>query len=89
MQRRQMPPLQSPPLFSQHNEVPGEFAMNMRWLQTHWADYQNKWVALDAGKLLVSGDTYEDIKPYVVNHPNVLNVMRVHIGYDYVMSEEK
>lgn len=74
-----------PPMVSRQEMqiVLGEFAANMKWLQIHFEQYTHKWVALENGKLLVSGDTCEDIAPFIDKYPGRTNVLRVHVGHDY------
>jgi len=68
---------------SSFQERPGEFAANMLWLQTNWKNYINKWVALNNGSLLVSGDDEALIRSYMINHPNRINIMCLLVGKNY------
>ncbi len=65
-------------------EVPGQFAANMRWLQTNSAHFNDRWVALYNGKLLTSAATKEDLRPGIINHPFLSNILVLKIGRDYI-----
>jgi hypothetical protein len=64
-------------------EVPGQFAANMLWLQTNSAHYYDRWVALYNGRLLTSAASKEDLRPGIINHPYLSNVMILKVGQDY------
>lgn len=69
-------------------EVPGQFAANMLWLQTNWKNYEDRWVALYDGKLVVSCANKEDLHPNIMNHPFLSNIMCLKVGEEYSNSND-
>lgn len=63
--------------------IPGDFASNVKWLETHYREYDGRYVVLHMGELLVSGDTFNDIHPFVIQHPNHNSLLWVHVGREF------
>jgi hypothetical protein len=69
---------------AESREIPGQFAANMLWLQTNSNHFNDRWVALYNGRLLVSATNKEDLQPKIINHPFLSNILCLKIGKDYI-----
>lgn len=90
MRRKKPKPVSDTPLpafvpYKEQRETPGEFAVNMKWLEENWSNYKDLWVALDNGTLIATAENEKDLQVVVSTSPNRVNVMCLQIGKDYMV----